>query len=109
MAEPLMFHYTDGDGYKAISSQTNWTFRASHPPGDHERGVYFTTLTPGSNRFSARTRIPIKKQQFVFAFRGDDGLQPIKGGKGAYVFWSPDDYVVEVPRQAYHGPTEALP
>ena len=104
-----MFHYTDSAGHKSISSQVDWMFRASQPPGDRERGAYFTTLRPGTRRFSARTRIPRDKQEYVFAFRGDEGLMPVEGGKGAYLFWTPDDYVVIEARQVYDGPTEDLP
>ena len=109
MGEQLVFHYTDSDGHKSISSQPDWTFMTSQPPGDHERGVYFTTLRPSDHRFSARTRIPKRKQQFVFSFRGSEGLQPKEGGRGAYILWTPDDYVVEEPRQVYHGPSEQMP
>jgi hypothetical protein len=66
-------------------------------------------LRPDVNRFSARTRIPKAKQAFVFDFDGDDGLEPVDGGKGDYIFWSPIDYVVLKPRQRYHGPSENLP
>jgi len=109
MPEPTMFHYTDDDGHKAISAQMDWLFKASQPPGDNERGVYFTTLRPDANRFSARTRIPKDKQRCVFAFRGDEGLRPKEGGKGAYIFWTPDDYLVVESRQVYDGPSEELP
>jgi hypothetical protein len=108
MTEQLMFHYTDAAGYKAISSQADWIFKASQPPGNHRAGAYFTTLRPYSNRFSARTRMPRSKQQFVFAFRGDEGLGPVEGRRGAYIFWSPADYVVVESRQAYHGASEDL-
>ena len=104
-----MFHYTDSKGHKAISSQVDWTFKASQPPGDHERGAYFTTLRLSDNRFSARTRIPKIKQEFVFVFRGQEGLLPTEGGRGAYIFWTPADYVVERQRQVYDGATEGVP
>jgi hypothetical protein len=105
----VMFHYTDNRGHKAISSQIDWTFRASQPPGDHDRGAYFTTLRVTDNRFSARTRIPKMKQRFVFVFRGEDGLAAKEGGRGAYMFWTPNEYVVVPSRQVYDGPTEAMP
>jgi len=109
MLESLIYHYTDDDGYKAISSQVRWVFKALQPPGDHERGAYFTTLRPTDNRFSARTRIPKAKQKFFFAFVGTDGLRPRDGGRGAYIWWSPDDYVVDEGRQRYHESTERMP
>jgi hypothetical protein len=108
MTEQMIFHYTDSAGYKAISAQPDWIFKASQPPGAHKAGAYFTTLRPESNRFSARTRIPKAKQQFVFAFRGDEGLEALEGGRGAYIFWTPIDYVVVESRQAYHGLSEDL-
>jgi hypothetical protein len=109
MPERLIFHYTDADGHKAIASQVDWTFKPSQPPGDNEYGAYFTTLRPSDHRFSARSRIPKSKQQCVFAFRGDDGLEAKKGGKGAYILWTANDYVVIKARQVYDGPTENLP
>lgn len=108
MSEPVMFHYTNTDGYKAIASQVDWHFVASQPPGDNERGVYFTTLRPTEHRFSARTRIPKEKQECFFAFRGQEGLVPKEGGRGSYVLWTPDDYVVKQSRQIDKGSTEKL-
>jgi hypothetical protein len=105
----MMLHYTDDAGWKAISSQVDWTFKAAQPPGGRSFGAYFTTLRPNENRFSARTRIPKAKQTFVFGFDGQDGLEPVEGGKGAYIFWSAVDYAVIKLRQRYHGPTEQLP
>ena len=109
LAAGWILHYSDDDGYKAISSQINWTFKASQPPGENEFGVYFTTLPPDAHRFSARTRIPKAKQKFVFAFVGTDGLLPKEGGKRKYIFWTPHDYILDEPRQAYHGLSEQLP
>ena len=105
----MMLHYTDDVGQKAIASQVDWTFKAAQPPGGRPFGAYFTTLLPDAHRFSARTRIPKAKQAFVFGFDGDDGLEPVDGGKGAYIFRSPIDYVVAKARQKYQGPTEKLP
>lgn len=105
----MMLHYTDDGGYKAIGSQVDWTFKTIQPPGGRPFGAYFTTLRPDEHRFSARTRIPKAKQAFVFGFDGQDGLEPVEGGKGSYIFWSPVDYVVVKPRQAYRRPTEEMP
>jgi hypothetical protein len=102
----MTFHYTDHAGHKAISSQIDWVFRASQPPGDRAFGAYFTTLRPGAHRFSARTRIPKSKQSYVFGFDGQEGLEPVDGGKGSYIFFSRADYCVTVPRQRYNGATE---
>jgi hypothetical protein len=104
-----VMHYTDHQGFKAISSQQAWTFRASQPPGDNGFGAYFTTLPPDAHRFSARTRIPKGKQTYLFAFVGREGLKPKDGGKGAYIYWTPEDYVVKQDRQRYNGRSEELP
>lgn len=102
-----MFHYTDAEGFKAIASQVDWTFKASPPPGEREFGAYFTHLRPDANRFSARTRIPVMKQAFIFVFTGDEGLRPMRGGRGRDVFLSPVDYIVTKSsmRQVACGPT----
>jgi hypothetical protein len=102
----MTFHYTDGAGFKAISSQKDWVFRVSQPPGDRAFGAYFTTLPPNAHRFSARTRIPKSKQLYLFGFDGREGLEPVDGGKGSYIFFSRVDYSVSVPRQRYNGLTE---
>jgi hypothetical protein len=65
-----LLHYSDDNGYKAISSQPDWTFKSSQPPGDNEAGAYFTTLPPDAHRFSAQTKIPQAKQKNAFAFVG---------------------------------------
>jgi hypothetical protein len=105
----MMLHYTDDAGHKAISSQVDWTFKAAQPPGGRPFGAYFTTLRPDAHRFSARTRIPKAKQAFVFGFDGQDGLEPVEGGKGAYIFWCDADYLIVKARQQYQGSTEQLP
>jgi hypothetical protein len=111
LAGDWIMHYTNDAGYKPISSQKDWAFQASQPPGDNKFGVYFTTLAPTAPRFSARTKIPKEKQKYVFAFVGRQGLQQKAGGKGAYVLWTPETYVVEEKsgRQKYNGLSEDLP
>ena len=106
-----VMHYTDDGGFKSVGSQTDWNFKASQPPGDNKFGAYFTTLTPDSYRFSARVKIPKDKQRFVFAFSGQPGLQPKEGGKGAYILWTTNDYLVteESDRQEHKGASETLP
>jgi hypothetical protein len=47
-----LFHFTNDKGYKAISSQVVWLFRASKPPGGHLKGAYFTTLPPGTKNLN---------------------------------------------------------
>lgn len=92
-----MNHFTDVDGYKAISSQTTWHFKASQPPGDHPFGAYFTTLPPDTRNLAARLRIPREKVACVFMFTEAKPLQPLRGGRREYVFYSPTDY--DVPRE----------
>ncbi len=104
-----MLHYTNGSGYKSISSQRIWVFKASAPPGSHRTGAYFTTLGPHARNLAIRLRIPKEKLEYVFAFSGQDGLKPLDGGRGEFIFWSPVDYNVEEPRQVYAGPTEEMP
>ena len=102
------FHYTDSDGHKAIASQAQWSFCAVKPPGDRPTGAYFTTLRPARN-LCARLRIPKTKTEFAFSFAREDGLVPLDGGRGEYVFYSPIDYNVPDNQQLYHGPSEELP
>jgi hypothetical protein len=105
----MMMHYTNKDGYNGVKSPVAWRFEARQPPGDRPFGAYFTTLRPDANRFSARTRIPKEKQAYVFAFNGQEGLQPFEGGRGEYIFLSPVDYLVDQPRHVYDGISENLP
>lgn len=100
-----LFHYTNDDGYKAISSQPAWVFKASKPPGDHPRGAYFTTLPPGTENLAKRLFIRggADKVRFVFSFSGTEGLKPLEGGRGAFVFYCSEDYVVKESRQGPHG------
>jgi hypothetical protein len=51
-------------------------------------------------------RIPRDKISFVFCFADATGLIPLEGGRGAYVFYSPDDYLVEEGRQCFLGRRE---
>ncbi len=102
-----MFHYTNDKGYKSISSQNTWLFKASQPPGGHPRGAYFTTLPPGTRNLAKRlfVRGCADKVTYVFCFSGDDGLEPLEGGRGAFIFYSEEDYAVAEQRQGLHGST----
>jgi hypothetical protein len=102
-----VFHYTNDKGYKAIGSQPTWLFKALQPPGDHPKGAYFTNLPPGTTNLGKRffVRGCRDKTEFVFCFSGEVGLKPLKGGRGAFVFSSEEDYPVEPPRQGPHGLT----
>lgn len=102
-----MFHYTNDKGYKSISSQQTWVFKAAKPPGDHPKGAYFTNLPPGTRSLAKKlfVRGCADKITFVFCFGGGDDLKPLKGGRGAFIFYSEDDYSVEKERQGPQGRT----
>ena len=104
-----MYHYTTVDGYKAISSQPDWLFRAAKPLGPHPAGAYFTPLPPTTPRLCTKLLIPRRKVEYVFEFSGDDGLRPIEGDRGLHAVFSPTDYHVTRAggRQAYAGPSDA--
>jgi hypothetical protein len=99
-------HFTNEVGFNAIRSQVDWFFRASKPPGDHPRGAYFTTCPPGTKKLAKKLGIPRSKTEFYFSFLADDGLLPLRGGRGAYVKYSPTDSTVPRARQVSHGPHE---
>jgi len=103
----LLFHYTNDRGYKAISSQQTWLFKASKPPCSHPKGAYFTILPPGTRGLGKRlfVRGCADNTNFVFCFSGEEGLKPIDGGRGEHVFYSKEDYPVEKRRQGPHGAT----
>ncbi len=108
--ELFLFHYTNDNGYKAIRSQAVWLFKAFKPPGDHPKGAYFTTLPPGTPNLVKRLflRGPASKVAFVFSFDGSDGLAPLEGGRGDFIFYSSEDYAVNKERQGPHGPTNEV-
>ena len=94
-----MNHYTDKNGYNAIRAASPWRFLARKPPGDHPRGAYFTTLQPGTPNLARKLFIPRRKTEYVFPFVDRGDLIPLDGGRGAFIFRSPRDYLVERPRQ----------
>jgi hypothetical protein len=103
----LVFHYTDEVGYKAISSQVEWYFKASSPPGRHPRGAFFTVVSPDSPKLAKSLRIPRRKLEYLFCFADAGDLRPIDGDRGirGYSLYHPDDYVVARKRQVFHGRT----
>lgn len=110
-----MFHYTDRSGWNAIRSQPTWRFRASQPRDpDRPRGAYFTDFEPSPENLRVlhqKLRVPVLKREFVFQFRGTQGLVQLNGGTGRdkRIFFSEDDYLVVDERQAYAGQTSNWP
>jgi len=98
-----MLHYTNKPGWNAIRSQVDWTFKIHPPPTDHPEAAYFTTLEPNTVNLANRLRIPKEKIEYVFCFEDAEDLLPIEGDRGAYVFYSPSNYIVVQSRQNDHG------
>ena len=100
-----MYHYTDRAGYNSIRAMIEWRFRAGQPiPRGHPFGAYFTPLGPETPKAKLRMLfVPERKREFVFAFEDLGDLIPLRGGRGLYVVYSPEDYVVERSRQLDHG------
>jgi hypothetical protein len=105
-----LFHYTNDKGYKAISSQQTWLFKASKPPDKHPKGAYFTDLPPGTKNLGKRlfVRGCADKINFIFCFSGGEDLTPIEGGRGEHIFYIREDYPVEKERQGPHGATATV-
>jgi len=100
-----VFHYTTKDGWNGIRSQVVWCFRASKPPGPHPRAAYFTILDPTTPYLAAKLLIPRAKLAYSFHFGDVGDLQPLPGGRGHFIVYSPADYPVEQGRQIAHGTT----
>ncbi len=111
---PNTFHYTDQDGWNAIRSQKEWSFKASQPKNpDRPPGAYFTDIEPTEQNLRTlhkRIRVPKVKQEFVFWFVGREGLSQLDGGRGRdkWIFFSPVDYHVSEARQRHGNKTEQL-
>ena len=106
-----MNHFTNKAGWNSIRSARTWCFQASSPPpaSGHPVGAYFTTLRPDAPNLATRLGLPRAKVAYLFAFSADDGLVPLRGGRGAYVFYSKHDYLVAPERQLYEGPSKGAP
>jgi hypothetical protein len=99
-----LYHYTDKKGYGRIRATVDWYFRAAQPvPRDHPFGAYFTTMPPGTKNLALRIRVPNHKITHLFSFLDAGDLTPLRGGRGEYVFYSPQDYVVVKKRQVFAG------
>jgi hypothetical protein len=101
-----MLHYTDKSAWNSIRSQIEWTFKAHKPPGHHPAAAYFTTLPPNTPNLANRLRISVSKIEYVFCFVDAGDLLPLPGDRGAYIFFSEDDYVVSRNRQLDCGTRE---
>lgn len=104
-----LFHYTDKHGFNAIGSQVVWLFRRKQRRPDIPSGAFFTSLSRDAPAFSARTRIPKEKQACAFQFRDAGDLKPLDGGRGAYIFYSREDYAVGPDRQISPAPKGVSP
>lgn len=109
-----MFHYTDKTGWNAIRSQIDWLFKVSRPKDpDRPAGAYFTDLEPSTENLRVlhkKVRVPREKQEYVFQFKGADGLTQLNNGTGRdkRIFFSAVDYQVIKTRQEYEGETQTL-
>lgn len=113
-----LFHYTDKKGWDAVRSQAVWCFKASQP-NDPQRpsGAYFTDIEPTRENLRLlhqKIRVPVAKQEYVFQFRGMEGLTQLNGGTGRdkRIFYSRGDYLVsdeEYKRKLYGEKTTDWP
>lgn len=46
------------------------------------------------------------KTEFVFCFRDGDDLHRLRGGRGEFILYSPEDYTVGADRQVWCGPRD---
>ncbi len=56
-------------------------------------------MPPGTPKLAKRLMIPRSKLEYVFTFADAGNLIPLRGDRGAWVFYSPTDYFVERDRQ----------
>lgn len=96
---PTMLHYTNKGGFNAIHAQQTWRFKASKPPCENPTGAYFTTLDERTPLLAVKLRIPKEKLAFMLSFVDANDLRPIRGDRGRYIFFSPNDYEVGPERQ----------
>lgn len=103
----VVYHYTSSDGYKAITAQRDWLFKASTPPGGHPKGAYFTMLPPTHKNLAAKLGgLPRTKVEYYFEMDiPEQALKPLRGGRGAegISVYSPTDFVVKRDQQIAHG------
>lgn len=88
---------------EADSVSLTLVFSSKRQRGGRPAGAYFATLHPTTPNFFAITRVPVAKRQYRFTFVDLGDLAPRRGPLGRYVFYSPTNYFVAVPRQQYEG------
>ena len=108
-----MNHFTDRDGYNAVSSQPTWTFKVEQPRALYNPpGAYFTTLGPKTPNLSKTIRVPVAKLAYILAFEPPPvpQLLPLPGGRGMRrtIMYSPVDYPVERRYQRAHGSADEV-
>jgi hypothetical protein len=101
----MMHHYTNRKGFNAIRAAHAWHFKARKPRGRNPVGAYFTDLPRWTPKLAKQLRIPIAKTKYVFVFTDIGDLTPLRGGRGRYIFYSPQDYNVDRSRHQYEGQT----
>ncbi|WP_272426572.1 RHS repeat-associated core domain-containing protein [Polyangium jinanense] len=103
----IVYHYTSAKGFKAITAQRDWLFKASKPPGDHPYGAYFTTLPPTHKNLAAKLGgLPREKVEYYFQMDIPDSLlKPLRGGRGeaGVSVYHPADLTVRREQQIAHG------
>jgi hypothetical protein len=91
-----------------------WLFKASQPKDpDRPKGAYFTDLEPSAENLRVlhkKVRVPREKQEYVFQFKGAEGLMQLNNGTGRdkRIFFSALDYEVVKDRQDFEGGTQTL-
>lgn len=95
-----VYHYTDKKGYNAVKSGNPYIFKASKPKYGNPKAAYFTTLSPeelSPKDYKAKLGLTKAKSEYFFEMDVDSSkLKDLKGGRGQYIKYSPDD--LEVPR-----------
>ncbi len=80
-----MFHYTNEKGYKAISSQVVWLFKASKPPCDHPKGGLLHDSAPPDRQTSASDCLfadAARKPSTFSAFPREKTFSACQAGEG---------------------------
>ncbi|EOW6561510.1 RHS repeat-associated core domain-containing protein [Cronobacter dublinensis] len=105
-----VYHYTDKGGYKGISSQKPYKFKASSPIKGHPKGIYVTTKSPEElaktpNGFKKLGLTSAKSTHF-YEFQIDDSqLKPIRGDRGEFIRYIEGDMDLDREHVSRHGTT----